>query len=230
MYQCQSNTGQIGSAENVENRKNRPRKESNLDGEKIAVIGEHANKALKRWRHRIWRNVLGIEELDEQPEEVEVNFPRYRPETLQQLCKLTKFSRKELQLMYRGFKEEFVLGLSVLSRGTEDEKLRWVFNLYDVDNDGYLTRHDIETVLVSIYDMMGQNTDPPVAPDTVKNHVDAIFQKMDDNSDGLITFPEFLHNCKRDLNIRESLHLFDTVFVNSTPCSISPSISSRYNS
>lgn len=34
------------------------------------------------------------------------NFPiRYRPEKLQNLCSKTKFTRKEIQLMYRGFKQ-----------------------------------------------------------------------------------------------------------------------------
>uniref|UniRef100_A0A915JAN4 EF-hand domain-containing protein n=1 Tax=Romanomermis culicivorax TaxID=13658 RepID=A0A915JAN4_ROMCU len=193
-------------------------------------------------------------------------FNVYRPETLQQLCKLTKFSKKELQIMYRGFKEgctsglltleqfkdiyarffpqggdvdvlmnsshyatfifntfdtdsngqisfdEFVLGLSVLSRGSEDEKLRWVFNLYDLDHDGYLSRHDIETVLSSIYDMMGPHTNPPVEEHTIRQHADDIFGRMDKNCDGLITFREFLISCKKDVDIIQSLHLFDTVF------------------
>lgn len=53
--------------------------------------------------------------------------------------------------------------------------MRWVFDLYDVDRDGLLTREDIETVISSIYDMMGPNTDPPVDDDTIKDHVDVVF-------------------------------------------------------
>lgn len=62
-----------------------------------------------------------------------------------------------------------------MSRGTEEEKLRWVFELYDIDHDGYLTRDDMETVIGSIYSMMGSNTEPPVATDTVKDHVNDVF-------------------------------------------------------
>ena len=34
----------------------------------------------------------------------------------------------------------FLLGMSVLSRGNTDEKLRWIFNLYDIDKNGYITQ------------------------------------------------------------------------------------------
>jgi len=32
--------------------------------------------------------------------------------------------------------KDFVTGLSVLARGTVQEKLEWVFRLYDLDGDG----------------------------------------------------------------------------------------------
>ena len=38
-------------------------------------------------------------------EEGEAPVPRYRPDGLDALCKATGFSRKELQLMYRSFKQ-----------------------------------------------------------------------------------------------------------------------------
>ena len=38
-------------------------------------------------------------------EEGETPTPRYRPDGLDALCKATGFSRKELQLMYRSFKQ-----------------------------------------------------------------------------------------------------------------------------
>lgn len=53
--------------------------------------------------------------------------------------------------------------------------MRWVFELYDIDHDGFLTRDDMETVIGSIYSMMGPNTDPPLSNDTVKEHVDDVF-------------------------------------------------------
>lgn len=36
--------------------------------------------------------------------------------------------------------EDFVIGLSVLLRGSVTEKLNWAFNLYDINKDGYVTK------------------------------------------------------------------------------------------
>ena len=51
-----------------------------------------------------------------------------------------------------------MIGLSVLLRGSVTEKLRWAFNLYDINKDGYITKevqstnhsHLLENVLKSI--------------------------------------------------------------------------------
>ena len=42
---------------------------------------------------------------------------------------------------------EFIMTLSVASRGTIDEKLLWAFDLYDRDNNGYLSEAEIVHVL-----------------------------------------------------------------------------------
>ena len=36
--------------------------------------------------------------------------------------------------------QDYVVTLSVLCRGTVDEKLRWIFRLYDINSDGQVTR------------------------------------------------------------------------------------------
>lgn len=33
-----------------------------------------------------------------------------------------------------------MVGLSILLRGTVHEKLKWAFNLYDINKDGYITK------------------------------------------------------------------------------------------
>jgi Ca2+-binding EF-hand superfamily protein len=72
--------------------------------------------------------------------------------------------------------EEFVMALSVLTRGATSEKLGWIFRLYDRDHDGLLSRGDLATVLASVYQMMGKFVEPPMAETTVEDHVTAFFK------------------------------------------------------
>ena len=47
--------------------------------------------------------------LDHDIDDLEMQVVRYKPEGLDILCRNTKFTKKELQIMYRGFKQVHVL-------------------------------------------------------------------------------------------------------------------------
>ncbi|TSO88061.1 Calsenilin [Bagarius yarrelli] len=81
---------------------------------------------------------------DSSDSDLELATVRHQPEGLEQLQAQTKFTRKELQSLYRGFKNDFVIGLSVLLRGSVTEKLNWAFNLYDINKDGYITKEKMD--------------------------------------------------------------------------------------
>ena len=42
---------------------------------------------------------------DNDLDDLEMQVVRYKPEGIEALCKNTNFTRKELQIMYRGFKQ-----------------------------------------------------------------------------------------------------------------------------
>lgn len=197
--------------------------------------------------------------LDSDLEDLETP-PRYRPDSLESLCRATRFTEAELKRIYRGFKaecptgvvredtfkgiysqffpqgantslyahyvfntldhdhsgllsfEDFVQGLSILSRGSLDEKLRWTFSLYDINGDGFITREEMTDIVTAIYELMGKFTEPCVDESTVRDKVDRIFQKMDQNKDGVVTLEEFLDCCMRDEDISQSMAVFDSAF------------------
>ena len=47
------------------------------------------------------------------------------------------------------------MGLSMLSRGSEDSKLKWIFTLYDVDDDGVITADELLKIVIAVNEMMG---------------------------------------------------------------------------
>ncbi|RMB93021.1 hypothetical protein DUI87_30527 [Hirundo rustica rustica] len=183
---------------------------------------------------------LGLIDLsdDKIEDELEMTTVCHRPEGLEQLEAQTNFTKRELQVLYRGFKngipynisngdipisdlgcvrilamlmecpsgvvneetfkqiyaqffphgdastyahylfnafdttqngsvkfEDFVMALSILLRGTVHEKLRWTFNLYDINKDGYINK-----------------------------------EKMDKNKDGVVTLDEFIESCQELLD------------------------------
>ncbi|XP_063852551.1 Kv channel-interacting protein 4-like isoform X1 [Scylla paramamosain] len=187
-----------------------------------------------------------------------ISVPRYRPEELDKLARTTKFTRREIQLIYRGFKQEcptglvdedgfkdifaqffpqgdasqyahyvfrtikrdkevqisfqdFLAALSTVSRGTTQEKLQWIFGLYDVNKDGLITKAEMVDVVTAIYEMLGRSTQPLVDDTSAKDHVERIFHLIDTNNDGAITIEELAEWISRDEKIVESLKRMDTV-------------------
>lgn len=74
--------------------------------------------------------------------------------------------------------EEFVQGLSILSRGTLEEKLRWTFSLYDINGDGYITREEMTDIVTAIYELVGRLPDTAPDEERIKEKVERIFQVM----------------------------------------------------
>ncbi|XP_042355688.1 Kv channel-interacting protein 1b isoform X1 [Plectropomus leopardus] len=204
------------------------------------------------------RLVSGTLTKDKTDDELEMTMVCHRPEGLDQLEAQTNFTKQELQILYRGFKNEcpsgvvnedtfkhiyaqffphgdasmyahylfnafdtanngsikfkdFVMGLSILLRGTLTEKLEWTFHLYDINRDGYINREEMTEIVRAIYDMMGKYTYPALTGDVPQQHVDAFFQKMDKNKDGVVTLEEFIVACQEDEMMMRSMQLFENV-------------------
>ncbi|XP_058399805.1 Kv channel-interacting protein 2 isoform X5 [Diceros bicornis minor] len=145
----------------------------------------------------LYQLVTGSLSPDSVEDEFELSTVCHRPEGLEQLQEQTKFTRKELQVLYRGFKNDFVAGLSVILRGTIDDRLNWAFNLYDLNKDGCITKEEMLDIMKSIYDMMGKYTYPALREEAPREHVESFFQKMDRNKDGVVTIEEFIESCQK---------------------------------
>ena len=47
------------------------------------------------------------------------------------------------------------MGLSILLKGTLEDKLRWTFQLYDVNKDGVLSRSEVRDVTSAVRMLTG---------------------------------------------------------------------------
>uniref|UniRef100_A0A3B1IM64 Potassium voltage-gated channel interacting protein 4b n=1 Tax=Astyanax mexicanus TaxID=7994 RepID=A0A3B1IM64_ASTMX len=199
----------------------------------------------------IWALYCVVDNEDEEQDGTVVR--RRRPEDLERLHRQSRFSKRELQFLYRSFKsgcpsgivteETFktiysqffpgggikwqtfgnpflfhvfffdkflnLIGMSVLLRGSAEEKLYWTFNLYDLNRDGQITREEMLDVLKAIYDLMGKNVPTGLKEEIPRLHLEAFFQKMDRNHDGVVTAEEFIETCQKDENILRSMGLFE---------------------
>ncbi|XP_062546288.1 Kv channel-interacting protein 4-like [Armigeres subalbatus] len=108
--------------------------------------------------------------------------------------------------------EEFVANLSILLRGTVDEKLQWTFSLYDINGDGCITKEEMKEIVTAIYELMGKVPEGCDEEQAIKEKVERLFEKMDRNCDGKITLDEFIECCTTDESIRRSIAVFDTIF------------------
>ena len=66
---------------------------------------------------------------------------------------------------------QFVKGTCDMSSGA--------FSLYDLDNDGYVTREEMVDIVDAIYSMIGDMIDLPEDEDTPEKRVNKIFTQMD---------------------------------------------------
>lgn len=180
---------------------------------------------------------------------------RHAVHGLNDLCRCTHFSRRQLQSLYRLFKQEcpkgiineeklktiysrffpygdctryvryvfrsldedhdnilhfedLVMSLSMLSGDCATDKLDWTFRLYDIKHDGVITRDELFDVVTSIYDLAGNFVEPQPQLNAVQQHADAVFQRLDVDSDGVISYDDFMHSCLADDDIMTSLTTF----------------------
>lgn len=48
----------------------------------------------------------------------------------------------------------------MLLRGSLDDRIRWLWSFYDINKDGKITFDEIQSMITSLYDLMGPNTMP----------------------------------------------------------------------
>ncbi|XP_073998015.1 uncharacterized protein isoform X2 [Rhodnius prolixus] len=74
-------------------------------------------------------------EPEEELDQFNIHVSRYRPEELTKLIKTTKFTRKEIQLIYRGFKQECPTGM------VDEDSFKHIFSQFFPQGDASQYAH-----------------------------------------------------------------------------------------
>jgi Ca2+-binding EF-hand superfamily protein len=101
---------------------------------------------------------------------------------------------------------EWIVVLSTITRGTVKEKLDWLFHLFDLDNDGQITRDELLFILRFL---------AKVHPDSdgrrPSDFVDLIFDKWDVDKDGSLSKAEFIAGFTHFKHLNDSVILLNRV-------------------
>ena len=76
------------------------------------------------------------------------------------------------------------MGFIVTTKGTVDQKLEYAFDLYDLDNNGYLDREEVFDVIYSMLDLF-QTT--KMERECAENLAKESFNELDTSKDELIS-------------------------------------------
>ncbi|XP_046963671.1 EF-hand calcium-binding domain-containing protein 1 [Vanessa cardui] len=91
--------------------------------------------------------------------------------------------------------EAWARGLSVLLRGTDEEKKSHCFAVYDLNNDGYITRDEMFTLLKNSLLKQPGDEDPD---EGVRDLVELVLRKMDIDKDGKLSIDDYKQAVKQE--------------------------------
>jgi len=96
---------------------------------------------------------------------------------------------------------DFMDFLSVITKGTEREKILWSFQFFDINQDGKITREEMIKVSESVYELVGAD----LAEKGNRQYVENIFYTMDSDRDGEVSVQEFIAYCSNQDVVSNSL-------------------------
>ena len=100
---------------------------------------------------------------------------------------------------------EFMIVLTVLSKGTPRENLEQIYRIFDINDDGEISKKEIYRVVKDLFGLMGKEDNPTNATD--KCLAELAFKEMDKDGDSKVTKAEFITACESHEKISSMLAL-----------------------
>jgi len=99
---------------------------------------------------------------------------------------------------------EFLVGLGASQHGSDEEKLKLAFQMFDADGSGYISNSEMHALVRAIYKAQAYGKYDEKVADTVGS---LMFQQLDQNRDNKITLSEFVEGAKKDPSVARLLKL-----------------------
>merc|ERR1712150_201423 len=77
-----------------------------------------------------------------------------------------------------------------MSNGTQEENLKKIFQVFDINNDGTISQKELDRVVKDLLQSFKKDDEL-----NEENLAKDVFKEMDINTDGKITQEEFIHAC-----------------------------------
>ncbi|KAL9556508.1 hypothetical protein MBANPS3_001831 [Mucor bainieri] len=90
-------------------------------------------------------------------------------------------------------------------KGTPEEKLKLSFKLYDVDKDGFISKEELEHVMLQLSKMMA---DEDKQDEEIQRSIDCMFEDFDVDCDGKLSFDEYKLSAMKEPLIADFLERF----------------------
>ncbi|XP_022111162.1 NADPH oxidase 5-like [Acanthaster planci] len=98
---------------------------------------------------------------------------------------------------------EMMDGLFLLTKGTKEEKLRFFFDVYDLDENGTIEKNELRALLKTGV----EESSLQLSDGKVDHLTETLFNTADQNSDGSISFDEFMTALKRYPDLLENFSI-----------------------
>ncbi|XP_026162115.1 guanylyl cyclase-activating protein 1 [Mastacembelus armatus] len=95
---------------------------------------------------------------------------------------------------------EYMAALSLVLKGEVQQKLRWYFKLYDIDRSGCIDREELLMMIKSVRAINGLPSEM-----SAEDFANMVFEKIDLNGDGELSFKEFVEGVQSDDTLRKTL-------------------------
>ncbi|CAF3928239.1 unnamed protein product [Rotaria sp. Silwood2] len=93
--------------------------------------------------------------------------------------------------------EDLIVTLSTLIHGSVEDRLGWIFDLYDINKDGMLTKMELSQIVASIFQLIIPvcKLNFTAVSNAIEERTDQLFQNWDTHRNGFVNKEDFLRYC-----------------------------------